>query len=299
MSETVYRWLLRVVPLGSAAPGRGRSSFASEEDRGRALVDLEDVPVLALFGERGAGKSVTILREGRAVGKKKARPHRIDLGRHQTESQIGAALAAARRPDQAGRGWLFLDSEEEGLNVLPSLGGVIANWIGSLSEEQRLGRRLWFTCRTGVGPKLAGLRRAARGPPTSRPPQSEPLAVASRAWCGQSVGYCGLVDAAKIGLLGAVAAALIAALAATIGPLTVQRRKERADSRQRLGDAVARRIDVVNDAGVRCRAWLTFLVRVLEDAQAGRVLPVDDFDEKREPFRSAAERPRSSGTRRL
>ncbi|MGW6581146.1 hypothetical protein ACWF76_17500 [Streptomyces globisporus] len=153
MSETVYRWVLRVVPLGSAAPGRGRSSFASEEDRGRALVDLEDVPVLALFGERGAGKSVTILREGRAVGKKKARPHRIDLGRHQTESQIGAALAAARRPDQAGRGWLFLDSEEEGLNVLPSLGGVIANWIGSLSEEQRLGRRLWFTCRTGRWPE--------------------------------------------------------------------------------------------------------------------------------------------------
>lgn len=33
-----------------------------------------------------------------------------------------------------------------------------------------------------------------------------------REWCGQCVGYCGLVDAAKIGLLGAVAAALIAAL---------------------------------------------------------------------------------------
>ncbi|RUQ37492.1 hypothetical protein [Micrococcus sp. HSID17227] len=97
------------------------------------------------------------------------------------------------------------------------------------------------------------------------------------------------MDAAKIGLLGAVAAALIAALAATIGPLTVQRRKERADSRQRLEDAVARRIDVVNNAGVCCRAWLTFLVRVLEDAQAGRVLPVDDFDEKSEPLRSAAE----------
>ncbi|MFE2760927.1 hypothetical protein ACFY7V_33560 [[Kitasatospora] papulosa] len=48
--------------------------------------------------------------------------------------QIDAALAAAHRPDQAGQGWLFLDSEDEGLNVLPSLGGVIANWIDSLSE---------------------------------------------------------------------------------------------------------------------------------------------------------------------
>ncbi|MEU5036023.1 hypothetical protein AB0G48_17970 [Streptomyces rubiginosohelvolus] len=48
------------------------AGFASDEHRGRALVDLEDVPVLALFGQRGGGKSVTILRECRALEKEKA-----------------------------------------------------------------------------------------------------------------------------------------------------------------------------------------------------------------------------------
>ncbi|MET9378837.1 hypothetical protein ABZX98_32670 [Streptomyces sp. NPDC002992] len=97
------------------------------------------------------------------------------------------------------------------------------------------------------------------------------------------------MDAAKIGLVGAVTAALIAALAATLGPLVLQRKKERADSRQRLEDATARRIDAVNDVGVSCRAWLTYLVQVLDDTQAGRAPTVTDFDEKTEALRSAAE----------
>ncbi|MFG3105065.1 hypothetical protein ACGFZL_31735 [Streptomyces sp. NPDC048182] len=84
-------------------------------------------------------------------------------------------------------------------------------------------------------------------------------------------------------------AALIAALAATLGPLALQRRKERADSRQRLEDTTARRIDAVNDVGVSCRTWLTYLVRVLDDAQAGRAPMITDFDDKSEILRSAAE----------
>ncbi|RBL84495.1 hypothetical protein DDE05_23480 [Streptomyces cavourensis] len=78
-------------------------------------------------------------------------------------------------------------------------------------------------------------------------------------------------------------------MAATIGPLTLQRRKERADNRQSLEEATARKVDIVNNVGVCCRAWLTYLVRVLEDTQAGRVPTVSDFDEKSEALRSAAE----------
>ncbi|MEH0407455.1 hypothetical protein QA808_35035 [Streptomyces sp. B21-089] len=103
MSETVYRWVLRVVPLGSAAPGRGRSSFASEEDRGRALVDLEDAPVLALFGE-GAGKWGTILRECLALEKKKTRPHWVDLGRHQTNCRLTQPSRLPTGPTRQGKG---------------------------------------------------------------------------------------------------------------------------------------------------------------------------------------------------
>ncbi len=66
--------------------------------------------------------------------------------------------------------------------------------------------------------------------------------------------YRGPVNPAEIGLVGAVAAASIAAMAATIGPLTLQRRKERADNKQSLEEATARKVDIVNNVGVCCRA---------------------------------------------
>ncbi|MCC9690160.1 hypothetical protein ACFY83_34750 [Streptomyces althioticus] len=116
------------------------------------MEELRAVPVLALFGERGAGKSVTFLRECRALERAQARTHWVDLGRHQTESQVVSALTAASRLGEAGEWWVFLDSVDEGLNVLPALGGVIAGWIDALSEDQRRGMRLRFTCRTGRWP---------------------------------------------------------------------------------------------------------------------------------------------------
>ncbi|NYS17285.1 hypothetical protein HFP43_00370 [Streptomyces sp. SJ1-7] len=110
--------------------------------------------MLALFGERGAGKSVAFLRECQALKEAQARPHWVDLGRYHTESQVAAALTAASQPPQAGEWWLFLDSVDEGLNVFPALGGTITGWIDSLSDEQRLDMRLRFTCRTGRWPDL-------------------------------------------------------------------------------------------------------------------------------------------------
>lgn len=97
------------------------------------------------------------------------------------------------------------------------------------------------------------------------------------------------MNTATLGLVGAVTAALIAALAATLGPLALQRRKERAEDLQRAKDDTTRRVDLINDVAVSCRAWLLYMVRVLQDTEAGRSLTVDAFDEKSAELRTAAE----------
>ncbi|MGF0173170.1 hypothetical protein ACQF36_22510 [Streptomyces sp. Marseille-Q5077] len=97
------------------------------------------------------------------------------------------------------------------------------------------------------------------------------------------------MNTATLGLVGAVTAALIAALAATLGPLVLHRRKERAEDLQRAKDDTTRRVDLVNEVGVHCRSWLLYMVRVLEDTEAGRALTVDAFDEKSAELRTAAE----------
>ncbi|WP_028961289.1 hypothetical protein [Streptomyces sp. UNC401CLCol] len=118
------------------------------------MEELRDVPVLALFGERGAGKSVALLQECQALEAAQARARWVNLGRHQTEPQVVSALAAASEAGEAGEWWVFLDSVDEGLNVLPALGGLIADWIDSLTEDQRSRVRLRFSCRTGRWPDV-------------------------------------------------------------------------------------------------------------------------------------------------
>ncbi|WP_143670056.1 NACHT domain-containing NTPase [Streptomyces sp. Ag109_G2-15] len=65
-----------------------------------------------------------------------------------------SALAAASADREAGEWWVFLDSVDEGLNVLPAVGGLIADWIDSLTEDQRSRVRLRFSCRTGRWPDV-------------------------------------------------------------------------------------------------------------------------------------------------
>lgn len=113
--------------------------------------------------------------------------------------------------------------------------------------------------------------------------------AASQTCAVSALVYCGFMDAALAGLSGAVIGALSGGSAAFFGPLFLQRRKERFDGRKELRDETARRIDLVNDVGLRCRAWLVFLVRVLQDAEAGRTVTLTEFDEKCEELRSAAE----------
>ncbi|MFK4100854.1 hypothetical protein ACI2L1_12420 [Streptomyces sp. NPDC019531] len=98
------------------------------------------------------------------------------------------------------------------------------------------------------------------------------------------------MNAATMGLVGALAGALVAATAATLGPLALQRRKEHVDERHRRADVVTRRVDIINDVGVHCRAWLIYLVRVLEDEGRSVGPTVGEFDEKSEALRDAAER---------
>ncbi|MEV4738786.1 hypothetical protein [Streptomyces sp. NPDC049555] len=104
------------------------------------------------------------------------------------------------------------------------------------------------------------------------------------------------MNPATAGLIGAVIGALIAGSAATFGPLLLQRRKEQADERQRSKDETTRKIDLVNDVGVRCRAWLLYLVRVLQDRQAGRTVDLVKFDEQCAELRSAAEQALAQAT---
>lgn len=85
------------------------------------------MPVLALFGERGAGKSVALLQERQSLEAAQAAARWVNLGRCQTERQVGSALADAAAAREAGEWWVFLDSVDEGLNVLPALGGLIAD----------------------------------------------------------------------------------------------------------------------------------------------------------------------------
>ncbi len=112
------------------------------------------MPVLALFGERGAGKSVALRQEHQALETARAMTRWVNLGRHQTESQVRTALAATSAAWEAGERWVFLDSVDEGLNVLPALGGLIADWIDSLTVDQRSSLRLRFSCRTGRWPDV-------------------------------------------------------------------------------------------------------------------------------------------------
>ncbi|MCW8121869.1 hypothetical protein [Streptomyces anthocyanicus] len=112
------------------------------------------MPVLALFGERGAGKSVALVQEYQTLEAAGAEAWWVNLGRHQTESQAVTALAATAAARVAGEWWVFLDSVDEGLNVLPALGGLIADWIDSLTVEQRSNMRLRFSCRTGRWPDV-------------------------------------------------------------------------------------------------------------------------------------------------
>ncbi|WP_328842948.1 hypothetical protein [Streptomyces sp. NBC_00258] len=112
------------------------------------------MPVLALFGERGAGKSVALLQERQSLEAAQAAARWVNLGRCQTERQVGSALADAAAAREAGEWWVFLDSVDEGLNVLPALGGLIADWIDSLTADQRRRVRLRFSCRTGRWPDI-------------------------------------------------------------------------------------------------------------------------------------------------
>ncbi|WP_159073474.1 hypothetical protein [Streptomyces sp. RTd22] len=97
------------------------------------------------------------------------------------------------------------------------------------------------------------------------------------------------MSAATISLLGVVVAAVIAASAAVMGPLVLQRRKDRVEERRHLQETTARSMDLVNEAGVHCREWLLYLVRALRDAEAGRAIDVSEFDEKCQALRFAAE----------
>ncbi|MGW0875278.1 NACHT domain-containing protein [Streptomyces sp. NPDC002740] len=112
------------------------------------------MPVLALFGERGAGKSVALVQEYQTLEAARAQTRWVNLGRHQTESQVMTALAATSDAQETGEWWVFLDSVDEGLNVLPALGGLIADWIDSLTVDQRSNMRLRFSCRTGRWPDI-------------------------------------------------------------------------------------------------------------------------------------------------
>ncbi|MFF8574012.1 NACHT domain-containing protein [Streptomyces sp. CA-100214] len=112
------------------------------------------MPVLALFGERGAGKSVALLQECKVLEAEQAATLWVNLGRYQTESGVVSALADAAAAGEAGEWWVFLDSLDEGLNVLPALGGLIADWIDSLTADQRRRVRLRFSCRTGRWPDI-------------------------------------------------------------------------------------------------------------------------------------------------
>ncbi|MFE6699187.1 hypothetical protein [Streptomyces sp. NPDC057718] len=125
---------------------------ATESGHGRKLEELRDVPVLALFGERGAGKSLALMQECQALEVGQAATRWVNLGRCQTELQVRSALADADEAQGAGEWWVFLDSVDEGLNALPALGGLIADWIDSLSADQRGRVRLRFSCRTGRWP---------------------------------------------------------------------------------------------------------------------------------------------------
>lgn len=155
LSKVVYPWARQMVSLGDWTPGRDWSSApAAEGDHGRRLEELRDVPVLALFGERGAGKSVALVQEYQTLEAARAKTRWVNLGRHQTQSQVVTALAATSAAQEAGEWWVFLDSVDEGLNVLPALGGLIADWIDSLAVDQRSNMRLRFSCRTGRWPDV-------------------------------------------------------------------------------------------------------------------------------------------------
>ncbi|XMN11267.1 hypothetical protein ACK8N7_37260 [Streptomyces griseobrunneus] len=112
------------------------------------------MPVLALFGERGAGKSVALVQDYQMLEAARATTRWVNLGRLQTESQVRAALAATSAARGAGEWWVFLDSVDEGLNVLPALGSLIADWVDSLTVDQRGSIRLRFSCRTGRWPDV-------------------------------------------------------------------------------------------------------------------------------------------------
>ncbi|RBL78911.1 hypothetical protein DDE05_60835, partial [Streptomyces cavourensis] len=58
---------------------------ATESGHGRRLEELRDVPVLALFGERGAGKSLALMQECQALEAGQAATRWVNLGRCQTE----------------------------------------------------------------------------------------------------------------------------------------------------------------------------------------------------------------------
>ncbi|TXL84739.1 hypothetical protein EW053_33475 [Streptomyces sp. IB2014 016-6] len=153
--KVIYPWARRVVPLGSPTHGRDWSDTYStaEEEYGRRLTDLRDVPVLALFGERGTGKSVALNQECRALESGRQEPRWVNLWRHQTESQATSALAAFAAP-VAGEWWVILDSLDEGLNVLPALGSLIADRVDALAADERACLRLRISCRTGRWPEI-------------------------------------------------------------------------------------------------------------------------------------------------
>ncbi|QIY53447.1 hypothetical protein HEP86_01655 [Streptomyces sp. RPA4-5] len=98
------------------------------------------------------------------------------------------------------------------------------------------------------------------------------------------------MNPAVAGLVGAIFGALIAGSATTFGPLLLQRHKDRTEGRQRLEEARVRKVDLVNDVGVQCRAWLLYLSRTLHDRQAGSQVTLAEFDEKCEKLRTSAER---------
>ncbi|MGY4989355.1 hypothetical protein [Streptomyces sp. NEAU-S7GS2] len=97
------------------------------------------------------------------------------------------------------------------------------------------------------------------------------------------------MNPAVAGLVGAIFGALVTGSATTFGPVLLQRHKDRTEGRQRSKEERDRKVDLVNDVGVQCRAWLLYLSRSLHDRQAGSPVTLAEFDEKCEELRTSAE----------
>jgi hypothetical protein len=200
---TRYPWNRLVYSLEDRPPHRDRHGWVSPEPGGRLtaapLEAYQDLPVIALLGERGVGKTDILRTENARLIAEGADSHFLDLDSLRSASMLSAALGAAQ--DIGPPRFVLLDSLDTAVDNGHDAWEQLPGLLYELGPERRSRLRLRIGCRSSRFP--ASLQEALEGmwPRVSRLgvaalTRADVVIAAER--CGLDASFAGLLERRRL-----------------------------------------------------------------------------------------------------